>query len=125
MSYISKTYQSGNIFHAEDVNNIITGIDEIKAFIAEVHAEEPSNLLDVNKINHTLRYSPASGSIVDNGETKYGLFICKLKPNSTYILSYGVGGFGLYTEEPKKGSVALYKFETNHGATIIETKECQ
>ena len=125
MGYISKIYNNNDIFYAEDVNNIIAGIDEIKAFIEEVHAEEPSNLLDVNKIDHTLRYSPGTGGIVDNGGTKYGLFVCKLKPNSTYILSYCVGGFGLFAEEPKKGSTALYKFETNYGSTTFETKECQ
>lgn len=125
MNYVSKTYNPNDVLYAEDMNNIITGIDELVEMFEEAHAENV-NLLDVEKLDHKLRYSPGTGGIVDSTGTNYSLFVCKLKPNTTYNLSYCVGGFGLFANQPTKGGVtAAYKFETSYSITTFNTKECQ
>ena len=124
MNYVSKIYEPNDVLYAEDMNNIITGIDELKELYDEAHGG-PVNLLDVNKLNHLLRYSPGTGSIVDSSGTKYSLFVCKLKANTTYTLTHCVGGFGLFVDEPSKGAVATYKFETSYSPVTFDTKECQ
>ena len=131
MNYISKNYNTNDILYAEDMNNIITGIDELNTEIVELkelYQQEhgaPINLLSADKLNHALRYSPGTGGIVDSGGTKYSLFICKLKPNTTYTLSYCVGGFGLFAGEPVTGAIANYKFDSSYSAVTFNTKECQ
>lgn len=124
MNYVSKIYNQNDVLYAEDMNNIITGIDELVEMFEEAHAENV-NLLDVEKLDHKLRYSPGTGSIVDSSGTKYSLFVCKLKSNTTYNLSYCVGGFGLFASQPIKGVTAAYKFETSYSTTTFNTKECQ
>ena len=145
MNYVSKSYNTNDIFYAEDVNNIIIGIDELNDGVEEINNKVDKNttditklrelyeeahpgdvnLLSIDKIDHTLRYSPGTGGIVDSSGTKYSLFICKLKPNTTYTLSYYVGGFGLFTSQPIKSAIATYKFDSGYSSITFNTNECQ
>lgn len=131
MSYTSKTFYQNDILHASDMNNIIDGIDELKKGVDDLkklyddaYADE-GNLLSVDKLNYALRYSPGTGGVVDASGTKYSLFVCKLKPNTTYTLSYCVGGFGIFASEPILGATALYKYESSYTPVTFDTGECQ
>lgn len=144
MSYTSKIYNPKDIFYAEDVNNIITGIDELNTNVGEINSniddintdidrlkelyEEAHpdivNLLSVDKLDHSLRYSPGTGGIVSSSGTKYSLFVCKLKPNTTYTLTHCIGGFGLFASQPATNTVATYKFESSYSPVTFDTKEC-
>lgn len=62
------------------------------------------NLIDLNQMSQTLRYSPAQNSIVKNTNTAYGLLTIVLEPNSTYTLKVKGGVTGaLYNLPPELG----------------------
>lgn len=123
MNYVSKTYNQNDILYAEDMNNIIVGIDELKEKFEEAHAEGV-NLLTTKKINHSLRYSPGNGNIVTSDATKFSLFTRQLKSYTTYTLSYCVGGFGLFTGEPLPGAKATQMFQSSYSSITFNTEEC-
>ena len=73
-----------------------------------------TNLLDLNTMSNTLRYSPGGYNIVGSNGTKYGLIILELEPNSTYYLKIQSGYTGgLFNVEPVKNSKTTSTYNLN------------
>ena len=65
------------------------------------------NLINLDQMSQTLRYSPAQTSIVQNKGTAFGLLSIELEPNSTYTLTVKGGVTGaLYNLPPELGVAA-------------------
>lgn len=105
MSYESKKYNNGDILYESDLNNLIAGIDELKAI--DLFEESSFNMLNPSAVTTNVRYSTGSAKII--ADTSLLIGISELIPveegewytisgNGFYGMTSGIGQGGYFTE---------------------------
>lgn len=87
MSYESRKYENGKVFNAEDVNNIISGIDDLYEKVSSFNG----GMVAEESIEYTLSQGYASGATLDNSashrvKTNFIAGSFTIKVNEGYVI---------------------------------------